>query len=152
MPDSHTTASNPLLELPCACASIRRTARLVTQLYSREIGEDLEPSQYALLSVLGRRAGATQASLGRALGMDKTTISRNLRVMRKNAWIEPAISDDLRERGFRLTAAGKKLLTGATPGWQRAQNKLRAAVGAREWDGMLQVFDRVAAAASRSVE
>lgn len=124
----------------------------MTQLYSREMGHALEPSQFSMLSVLSRRPGATQASLGRALGMDKTTMSRNLRVMQKNAWIEPVLSDDLRERGFRLTAAGKKLLSGATPGWQRAQNKLRAALGGGDWDVMLQVFDRVATAAVSSGE
>jgi DNA-binding MarR family transcriptional regulator len=138
---------HPLLDLNCACASIRRTARLVTQLYSHEMGGNLEPAQFTLLSVLSRRPGATQSWLGRALGMDKTTVSRNLRLMRKNDWIEPDLTNDRRERGYRLTATGKKVLAAAEPGWKRAQSKLRAAFKPGEWESMLRVLRRVDGAA-----
>ena len=141
---------NPLLDLNCACASIRRTARLVTQLYSHEMGGNMEPAQFSLLSVLSCCPGATQASLGRALGMDKTTVSRNLRLVRKHDWIEPDLTDDGRERGYRLTAAGKMILAATKPGWKRAQSKLRAALRPGEWESMLSVLrhvDRAALAA-----
>jgi DNA-binding MarR family transcriptional regulator len=139
-----------MLDLNCACASIRRTARVVTQLYSQEMGGVVEPAQYTLLNVLSRLPGTTQVSLGRALGMDKTTMSRNLRVMEKNSWVEPSITDDHRERGYRLTAIGKKVLTAAKPGWERAQRKLRAAIKPGEWDEMLKLFSSVAEAAAEA--
>jgi DNA-binding MarR family transcriptional regulator len=137
----------PLPDLHCACAGLRRAARLVTQLYSHEMGGDIEPSQFALLSALGQRPGAGQAPLGRALGLDKTTMSRNLRVMEKNGWIEPALSGDKRERGYRLTASGEEILAQTKPGWLRAQAKLRAAFYPGEWETTLKAFDRTAEAA-----
>lgn len=136
-----------MLDLNCACASIRRTARLVTQLYSREMGSGVEPAQYSLLAILNHLPGTTQASLGRALGIDKTTLSRNLRLMQKSDWIEPFLTDDHRERGYRLTVAGKRVLTAAKPGWERAQKKLRAALKPGEWETMFKVFNQVATAA-----
>jgi DNA-binding MarR family transcriptional regulator len=136
-----------MIDLVCACATVRRTARLVTQLYSREIANGLEPAQFSLLTMLSRKPGTTQASIGRALGMDKTTASRSLLLMRKNAWIEPFLTDDHRERGYRLTPAGKKLLAAAKPGWQRAQRKLRANLKPDEWDAILEVLNQVAEAA-----
>ena len=138
--------SSPLLDLNCACASVRRAARLVTQLYSHEMGS-VEPAQFSLLSVLSHLPGTTQASLGRALGLDKTTMSRNLRLMQKNDWIEPVLTDDHRERGYRLTPEGKRILAATRPGWARAQNKLRAVLKRGEWEAMFRVFNQVAAAA-----
>ena len=138
---------HPLLDLNCACASIRRTARLVTQLYSHEMGGSMEPAQFSLLSVLNCRPGATQTSLGLALGMDKTTASRNLRLMKKHGWIEPEPTQDRRERSYRLTSAGKRILAATEPGWKRAQRKLRAALSPGEWESMLRVLRHVDGAA-----
>jgi DNA-binding MarR family transcriptional regulator len=139
------------IDLNCACASIRRAARLVSQLYNHEIGNGVETSQYSLLTALSRRPGATQAPIGRALGLDKTTVSRNMRVLLKNGWVEPApspgLNEDRRERGYRLTPLGKQVLADAKPGWERAQRKLRAAIKPEEWDAVLKVFNQVAAAA-----
>lgn len=139
------TAGLPRLD--CACATLRRTARMVTQLYSHEMGRDAEPSQFALLMVLSKRPGCMQAPLGRALGFDKTTLSRNLRLMERNGWIEHAKAEDLRERGYRLTAEGKRILAATKPGWKRAQARLQAALAPGDWELMLGLSDRVAAAA-----
>jgi DNA-binding MarR family transcriptional regulator len=136
-----------LPDLNCACASLRRAARLVTQLYSHEMGASIEPSQFALLSALSRQPGASQTPLGRALGLDKTTMSRNLRVMQKNGWIEPAFSGDKRQRGHRLTISGEQILAKTKPGWLRAQAKLRAAFDPGDWENSLKTFDRTAEAA-----
>jgi DNA-binding MarR family transcriptional regulator len=141
-----------LPDLPCACANLRRAARLVTQLYSQEMGPAIEPTQFALLSALEGRAGISQAALGRALGLDKTTLSRSLRLMQKNGWIEPASTGDRRERCFELTRAGEKLLAETKPGWQRAQAKLRATLGSKEWDAMRTAVSRSAEAALAAIE
>jgi DNA-binding MarR family transcriptional regulator len=141
-------ARAPLLpDLGCACANIRRAARLVTQLYSEEMSLHVEPAQFALLSALSRLPGASQAPLGLALGLDKSTLSRNLRLMRRNGWIEPVCAEDRRARGYHLTPAGKRILTSAIDGWTRAQTKLRAALRPGEWETMNGVVGRVAEAA-----
>lgn len=142
----------PLPDLHCACASLRRAARLVTQLYSREMGSAIEPTQFALLSALSGSAGLSQAALGRALGLDKTTLSRNLRLLSQHGWIAPAAGRDRRERGFEITASGKKILVATKPRWLRAQAKLQAALGPRQWDAMRQSTDRTAAAALAALE
>jgi DNA-binding MarR family transcriptional regulator len=140
--------SEALLPLGCACASVRRAARLITQLYGDEMRYLVEPAQFSLLSVLVKTPGASQTPLGRALGLDKTTLSRNLAVMKRNGWIELSLTDnDHRERGYRLTSAGKKIFRTTRSGWLRAQAKLRAALPPGEWDKTLQMFDRAAEAA-----
>jgi DNA-binding MarR family transcriptional regulator len=147
MPGSLKYIPNPLPDLGCACANLRRAARLVTQLYSHEIGPDVEPAQFSLLSALHRNPGASQAPLGRALGLDKTTMSRNLRLLEANGWLKLALTEDRRERCYRLTPAGEKTLAASKPGWVRAQVKLRAALQTGEWETLSTVFGRVAEAA-----
>ncbi len=137
----------PLPDLHCMCANLRRAARLVTQLYSQEMGPSLEPPQYSLLMALSRVNSSGQTGLGRILGMDKTTLSRNLKVMLRHGWIEPSESLDRRERGFRLTAEGANLLAAARPDWERAQERLRASLQPGEWETMMSLFGRVAEAA-----
>jgi DNA-binding MarR family transcriptional regulator len=132
-----------VIELACACANARRASRLVTQLYSQELGDGIEPGQFALLTAIAQFPGCTQAPLGRALGFDKTTLSRNLKLMARNGWVEAAA-------GLHLTAAGQTLLTEAKPAWQRAQQKLEAELPAGEWDRMMKSFEMVASAAARA--
>jgi DNA-binding MarR family transcriptional regulator len=150
----HAAPKQALPDLECACATARRTARLVTVLYSQEMGGRMEPAQFSLLTALARMQGGTQSALGRVLGLDKTTVSRNLLLLKRNGWIEPAASDDQddqRERGYRLTPSGKTELAATRPGWKRAQRKLRTALQPGEWERMFQAFDRLAAAARQCV-
>jgi len=136
-----------LPEIDCACATVRRAARLVTQLYDEELRPHLQASQFALLSVLEKRPGCNQSILARALAFDKTTLSRNLGLMERNGWIEHTEAGDQRERGFRLTGAGRKLLLAARPGWRRAQDRLRSTMTGTQWDAMWHVFRNITNAA-----
>ncbi len=138
------------LAFPCACAAIRHASRLVTQIYEEELREHLAPPQFGLLSVLHAFPGCNQATLARRFDFDKTTLSRNLKLLEKNGWIEHITSDDRRERGYHLTPTGAKLLTAAKPGWKRAQNRLRTAMTDRQWETMWQTFGDITEATRRT--
>src|SRR2546425_5949347 len=61
--------------LACACASLRRTARVVTQLYQTELqGTGLRATQFTLLQALEQFGVASQGALGRLLALDATTL------------------------------------------------------------------------------
>jgi DNA-binding MarR family transcriptional regulator len=129
-----------LPDIECACATARRAARLVTQLYDEEFRGRLEAAQFALLSAIERQAGFNQSTLANALGLDKTTLSRNLSVLARRGWVERQAATDQRERGFRLTPAGRGLLKTSRPAWKRAQARLRSAMTGEQWDQMRQAF------------
>ena len=134
--------------IPCACVAARRAARAVTQLYDRHLhASGVEGTQFALLSVMAALGSSRQASIGQAFALDKTTLSRNLKLMQRNGWIEAAAADDRRERRYTLTDAGQERLAAARPNWQRAQEGLRAAMSAAEWKAMWKAFTVVTAAA-----
>ena len=69
-----------MFDLQCACATTRRAARSVTQLYDHHLKVGgVESTQFALLSTVEGLGPSSQATIGRALGLEKTTLSRNCR-------------------------------------------------------------------------
>jgi len=138
----------PVPNLPCACATTRHAARALTQLYdSRLRGCGIEAPQFSLLMMLDQIGPANPIDIGRRISMDKTTVSRNLRLLERYGWIESTIGTDRRVRQFALTAAGRERLAAALPAWNKVQAQLRAAVAPEAWDMMFRVSRLVAQAA-----
>jgi len=140
-----------LPDIDCACATARRAARLVTQLYDEEFRGHLEASQFALLSAIEQQSGCNQSMLAKALALDKTTLSRNLSVLARRGWVERQAVTHQRERGFRLTPAGRGLLKTTKPAWKRAQARLRSAMSGEQWDQMRQMFRALANASYQAL-
>ncbi|MGE0454791.1 MAG: MarR family winged helix-turn-helix transcriptional regulator [Vicinamibacteria bacterium] len=137
-----------LPRLPCACASLRRAGRAVTQLYESELRSlDLNTAQLTLLQALARAEPITQGSLGRLLALDSTTLSRTLRPLEKKGWIRSEPGKDRRERRLRLTKAGRTQLERADPAWERAQGRLKARLGAERWESLLADLSMLAGVA-----
>jgi DNA-binding MarR family transcriptional regulator len=135
----------------CACATIRRTSRAVTQLYDKWLRDyAIEGPQFALLAMLERLGECNQTTMGQRLDLDKTTLSRNLRLLKQRGWIDVAAGTDARERRVALTADGRRQLAAAKPAWRKAQSQLRSALSEHDWDSMLRVLDSVTDAARRA--
>ncbi len=106
----------------CVCYNIRKAARLVTQLYDAT----LEPSgllgtQFVLLATIGRIGAANVTRLGQKMGMDRTTVTRNLRPLERQGFIEMDAGLDRRTHIVRLTEQGRQAIQAALPFWQQAQ-------------------------------
>ena len=139
-----------LAELGCACANSRRVARMLTQLYDRHLqGSGLEAPQFALMATLDAHGPCTQTTLGRHHGMDKTTVSRNVSMLRRNGWIARSPALDRRERRIGLTPAGRGMLASARPRWQQAQRSLQGAMTASQWRELFSALRSAATAAHR---
>ena len=134
--------------VPCACATIRRTSRAVTQFYDGWLrAHGIEGPQFALLALLERLGECNQTTIGLRFDLEKTTLSRNVKLLRQKGWIEITSGDDARERVVRLSAAGRRRLAVARPAWRRAQRHLRSALQDHDWDTMLESLDRLTHAA-----
>src|SRR6266581_6598410 len=68
----------------CACATIRRTDRVLTQFYDEILAPSgLYITQFTLLATLSQAAPVTINRLAEIMDMDRTTLSRNLEVLVK---------------------------------------------------------------------
>jgi DNA-binding MarR family transcriptional regulator len=136
-----------LVRLPCACANLRRTARLITQLYEDALRlTGLTGPQFTLLQTLKLAPGISQNQMGAILGMDSTTLTRSLALLRKQGWVSSEAGEDRRELRLNLTKAGKREFEKALPYWESAQKRLKQAIGERGLDEMVDVLVHAAEA------
>ena len=143
----------------CLCFRARRTARLITRLYDealRPLG--LQPTQVSLLSaitLLARRQGGPVplGVVADTLGLDVTTMSRNVRALEK-VGLAQVVSDaaDRRVRLVSLTAAGERMLVKAAPRWAEAQARVVAALGAQQAAKLQHALDAAAQVALIELE
>ena len=127
----------------CACANLRRATRMVTQTYDaalRPVG--LRATQFTMLSVLAKRGRLRQSQFAEFLGMDGTTLTRNLQPLLKNNWIEIGRDDDQRVRLVSITDQGQRVLDEAIPMWRQAQSKFAKGLGSEGLSEMLAALSK----------
>ncbi|HET9709943.1 MAG TPA: MarR family winged helix-turn-helix transcriptional regulator [Gemmatimonadales bacterium] len=142
-------AVEALPRIDCACASLRRAARAVTQCYEAALKESgLKVTQFTLLQALSLLGGASpQSALVKFLAIDATTLSRTLRPLALAGWIRVVDGADARETRWQLTPEGQRKVQRTRPAWERAQRRLRARLGKKTWTLLLEDLATVAAAA-----
>lgn len=119
-----------LLSLPCYCASLRQAARAVTILYEETLaGSGLYATQYTALQVLESAPNLTTTDLAEAIGIDQTTATRTLALIKKAGLAADAVGDDRRQRRWALTAKGREQLRKLRPRWEAAQQAFEKRVG-----------------------
>lgn len=148
------TREHPALPpLVCACASLRRAARAVTQAYNAELRDSgMNPTQFTLLQFLSRFGEVSQGQLGELLAIDTTTLTRTLEPLRRSAWIRGRAGEDRRERLWSLTPAGERQRAQTAPRWEAAQARLRARLGAGRFQSLLSELAVVAEAVRDTAE
>jgi DNA-binding MarR family transcriptional regulator len=137
------------IDLPCACANLRRLSRLSTRLYQEELRAcDIEVGQLTLLATIRRYPNLTQIELAHGLGIEPSAMRRNLAVLVRHRWVRKFGGADRRDRIFRLTAKGEKKFELARPYWYRAQERFHAIVGSDTAEALATALERAATALS----
>jgi DNA-binding MarR family transcriptional regulator len=125
------TRNPELADHVCTCFRLRRTARRVTQIYDRRLAPlGLRVTQYSLLAHLVGKPPTAIGAFAEVMGMDRTTLTRNVRPLLAAGYLELAQGGDRRTRALALTAEGKALFRRAWPLWRAAELEVRATLGA----------------------
>ena len=129
-----------MIELSCMCASFRRASRALTQMYDTEMRrEGLRGTQFTILQALTLAGEITQGRLGRILAIDSTTLTRTLKIMRREGWVSLQRGEDRREWRLGLTKEGEAMYKRALPTWERTQKRLRKRIGNGEWEQLMKL-------------
>ena len=139
-----TNTSLANVVLPCMCANLRRASRAVSQSYDealRPLG--LRNTQFTILQALSMAGELRQGDLGQLLAMDSTTLTRTLRIMGRQGWIDERRGEDRRARLLRLSKTGRAQFKRALSFWEKAQTKLERQLGDRRWNDLLKLSNEV---------
>ncbi len=122
-----------LQSLPCYCATLRQAARAVTALYEEVLGESgLHATQYTALQVLNQAPNLTTTELAEMIGIDQTTATRTLALLRKAGLAIDASGSDRREKRWVLSPAGETAYRSVRPKWEAAQTAFEKQLGRAE--------------------
>jgi DNA-binding MarR family transcriptional regulator len=131
----------------CLCFNLRRASRAVTQFFVAELGHHgLLPTQTPILQALAGRPAANMADLSGWLGMDRTTLLRNLQPLERDGLVKATGKGRGNKVSLQLTARGKSVLGKFTPAWRAAQRKVVKTLGAERWTAILSDLERAALA------
>jgi DNA-binding MarR family transcriptional regulator len=129
----------------CASLNFRRTARAVTRMYDTAMQESgVRSTQFALLVAIAKIQPVPMGTLAELLTIDRTTLTRSLRLLQKERMITISKRSEMRQRFLELTPAGEKALQRSLPLWREAHAKFVAALGKDYWLSMRSELERLA--------
>ncbi len=133
-PATRAAAPAPAEAVPaprgCTNLKLRRLSRAVSRWYDEDVRSlGLKGSQYALLSHVVKLGPLQPGVLARALGLDASTLTRNLRPLIDAGWVTLNAGPDARSRLVVATPAGVALREQAQRRWRLSQERVNQALG-----------------------
>ncbi len=130
----------------CAAYNLRRVTRLVTQRFDEVLAPSgLRVTQFSLLVAAYLNEKVVLNKLAHAMGMDRTSLSRSLKLLEKRGLVQMEPGEDRREVIVRLTPEGRDRLDLACPLWQKAQEQILSGLHPGQWELMISDLKDLAA-------
>src|SRR5712671_4982452 len=115
----------------CFCLASRQAARRITRLYDSCMQQSgIRATQFTILSQMMLRGEMPIGKLASILGMERTTLTRNLTLLEQRKWISIKAGDDPRSRLVSITAHGRSTVRRGFPYWSDAQAHVGKMLGA----------------------
>jgi DNA-binding MarR family transcriptional regulator len=115
----------------CFCLASRQAARRITRLYDSFMQQSgIRVTQFTILSQLMLRGEMPIGKLASILGMERTTLTRNLTLLEQQKWISSKAGDDPRSRMVAISAQGRGMVRRGFPYWSKAQAQVGKMLGA----------------------
>jgi len=107
----------------CMGTRVRKVARVVANHYDKHLKPaGLKGTQFTLLNTIFMNPSANIGQLADILGLDRTTLNRNLKPLERKELISSGSGKYPRTRTLKLTPEGTKTLQNALPYWMEAQS------------------------------
>ncbi len=121
-----------ILEKPQGCTNLRlrRLSRLVSRHYDAQVSASgLKTTQYSLLSHVLHLGPLRPVDLARAMNIEASTLTRNLKPMVASGWLTQTEGPDARSRLIAITDEGRTKRAEAQAHWRTAQVALNDLLG-----------------------
>ena len=135
--------------LPQGCTNfkLRQLLRSVSRLYEAQMAPTgIKTTQYSLLSHLLTLGPVAPSELAQQMGLDASTLTRNLRPLIDQGYAAQGPGADARSRRITLTDAGRAKHAQAKQHWKRAQLSLNERLGAEQVVALHTMIEQVQSA------
>ena len=130
----------------CGTFNLRKASRAVTQMYDDILAPTgFRSTQIVVLIALACKRDVSLATLARTLVVSPSTLSRNLRPLERDGFIE-IVSKGKRQKSVQLTEAGELALQEAMPYLSKADEKFTNMVGMDQWQTLNKELARTVSA------
>ena len=134
----------------CVCFNLRRVTRRVTQFYDAEMRRHgIRPTQGTILASLQSKDRWNMAELSDWLGMERTTLVRNLQPLQRDGLVQTVGGGHGNRVEVAITAKGRKQIEELTPAWKSAQSAAVKTLGEKRWSAILSDLERAALALNK---
>ncbi|WP_259753480.1 MarR family winged helix-turn-helix transcriptional regulator [Pseudomonas sp. GCEP-101] len=135
-----------MLTTQCLCTKLRRSARAVTRVYDDALkGIGLTTAQFSLLRHLSRLEQPSISALADAMGLDRSTLGRNLKPLEAEGLVKLEEGEDQRNRIVVLTPTGLERIVRGRDAWDAAQQDVAAYLGEEKRRQLETLLDELAA-------
>jgi DNA-binding MarR family transcriptional regulator len=132
----------------CVCFRLRKTVRAMTQFYDRALkAHRLRITQLPILVAASQHGAVPLAKLAQVLGMDRTTLLRNVRPLVRRRLLNVSQAAASPRTEVRATPAGRALLARVYPDWRKAQDRSLASLEGLGWSESLEALGSAARSA-----
>lgn len=115
---------------PCYCLMLRRAASSVTDMYDKALAEyGITLNQFSIIINLNNMSMATTTELAQQIGLERSTLVRNLKAIMAMGYIENVSGENERNNHLKVTSSGRHLLKLTIPVWQSVQDKIAESLG-----------------------
>ena len=130
----------------CIGVRVRMLNRLVTRVYDDRLRPyGIRFSQMNILTLISLRGQIQPAEIGKILSLEKSTLSRNVRLMEENGWIISSPVPTGNGQLLELSAQGRTLYRKASKAWNQAQDHLSALLGDQATKAIRRAVDTIRA-------
>lgn len=139
----------PAIAAPKGCTNFktRQLSRLLSRHYDTELAAvGLKTTQYSLLTHVLRLGPLAPGELARHMGLDASTLTRNLQPLLAAGWLVQEAGADARSRSISLTEAGRSKQGEAQRRWKAAQLQVNRVLGSDRVDALHRLLDECTAA------
>lgn len=135
----------------CVCFNLRRVSRMVTQFYDAELRRHgIRPTQTPILTALAARSDWTMEELSGFLGLERTTLVRNLRPLERDGLVKLAGGGRGSRVALSITQKGTQELKKVEPAWRSAQRAIVKTLGEERWSSILADLQRASSELNKS--
>ncbi len=108
----------------CYALQARKTANLMARIYNQAVADlGLEMSQLSTLWLIAAESVESTARMAEILGVDRSTLVRNLSLLQRDKLIARS-GQDGRRAIYRLTPRGRALVKQSLPRWSKIQTEI----------------------------